>query len=157
MDYEEFKNIYQTLMMIHANFHLDHVLGLLPCLTRRTSPGGLFSHRPKQCLPSPHLTVVFSGEMRPSPPAMRSTSHCCCWSVKAHSRSSPWAAVERQQSRKELQFLSKLELQQLTYKEHTHTFQFCSCVFAKMKNRHKKSSVPTNTPASHNPVIKRTL
>lgn len=127
-------------MMIHNNFryfHLDHVSGLLPCLTRRTSPGGLFSHRPKQCLPSPHLTVVFSGEIRPSPPAIRSTSHCCCWSVKAHSRSSPWAAVDRQQSRKELQFLSKLELQQLTYRKHTHFSVLQLCV-NKDENTHKK-------------------
>lgn len=68
---------------------------VIPCLTSRTSPGGLFSHRPKQWLPLAHRMVVFSGETRPSPPATRSTSHCCCWSVKAHSLSSPCAAVKR--------------------------------------------------------------
>lgn len=71
---------------------------VVPCFTSRTSPGGLFSHRPKQWLPLAHRMVVFSGDTRPSPPATRSTSHCCCWSVKAHSLSSPCAAVERQTS-----------------------------------------------------------
>lgn len=66
---------------------------MIPCLTSRTSPGGLFSHRPKQWLPLGHRMVVFSGDTRPSPPATRSTSHCCCWSVKAHSLSSPCAAA----------------------------------------------------------------
>lgn len=71
-------------------------LKVAPCLTSRTSPGGLFSHRPKQWLPLAHRMVVFSGETRPSPRATRSISHCSCWSVKAHSLSSPCAAVKRQ-------------------------------------------------------------
>lgn len=84
-----------TSMCIVWTSKADCLCPFVPCLTSRTSPGGLFSHRPKQWLPLAQRMVVFSGETRPSPPATRSTSHCCCWSVKAHSLSSPWAAVER--------------------------------------------------------------
>ena len=86
----------QHLFLLKCFAWLKNASGNLPCLTSRTSPGGLFSHRPKQWLPLAHRMVVFSGETRPSPPATRSTSNCCCWSVKAHSRSSPCAAVKTQ-------------------------------------------------------------
>ncbi|TNN31629.1 hypothetical protein EYF80_058214 [Liparis tanakae] len=67
--------------------------------TQRSSLQLCWSPRPKQWLPTAHRMVVFSGDTRPSPPATRSTSRCCCWSVKAQSLSSPCATVGRRREK----------------------------------------------------------